>query len=171
MTVSHSTGAPRRTSKLFLLFRMEGDRYALDAREVVEVLPLLRLKRIPEAPEWVAGVFSHRGALVPVLDLCAMAFGRPALARTSTRIVLVEYRARAEAEAVWRGLILEQATDTLRCEPSAFREYGLDNGAARYRGPVYEGPQGLVQWVRGEALLPEAVRSLLFPPAAGEGVA
>lgn len=92
--MSRSTGDHRRTSKLFLLFRMEGDRYALDAREVVEVLPLLRLKRIPEAPEWVAGVFSHRGVLVPVLDLCAMAFGRAALARTSTRIVLVEYRAR-----------------------------------------------------------------------------
>ena len=72
--MSRSTGDHRRTSKLFLLFRMEGDRYALDAREVVEVLPLLRLKRIPEAPEWVAGVFSHRGVLVPVLDLCAMAF-------------------------------------------------------------------------------------------------
>lgn len=78
--MSRSTGDHRRTSKLFLLFRMEGDRYALDAREVVEVLPLLRLKRIPEAPEWVAGVFSHRGVLVPVLDLCAMAFGRAALA-------------------------------------------------------------------------------------------
>ena len=83
--MSRSTGDHRRTSKLFLLFRMEGDRYALDAREVVEVLPLLRLKRIPEAPEWVAGVFSHRGVLVPVLDLCAMAFGRaaPAPARAS----------------------------------------------------------------------------------------
>ena len=70
--MSRSTGDHRRTSKLFLLFRMEGDRYALDAREVVEVLPLLRLKRIPEAPEWVAGVFSHRGVLVPVLDLCGV---------------------------------------------------------------------------------------------------
>ncbi|SVJ75231.1 CheW-like domain [Klebsiella pneumoniae] len=138
---------------------------------MVEVLPLLRLKRIPEAPEWVAGVFSHRGVLVPVLDLCAMAFGRAALARTSTRIVLVEYRARQDREPVWLGLILEQATDTLRCEPSAFRDYGLDNGGARYLGPVYEGPRGLVQWVRVEALLPDEVRALLFPPECGEGTA
>ncbi|MDU3295823.1 MAG: chemotaxis protein CheW, partial [Pseudomonas aeruginosa] len=48
MTVSRSTGDHRRTSKLFLLFRMEGDRYALDAREVVEVLPLLRLDEASE---------------------------------------------------------------------------------------------------------------------------
>ena len=114
---------------------------------------------------------SHRGVLVPVLDLCAMAFGRAALARTSTRIVLVEYRARQDREPVWLGLILEQATDTLRCEPSAFRDYGLDNGGARYLGPVYEGPRGLVQWVRVEALLPDEVRALLFPPECGEGTA
>lgn len=100
-----------------------------------------------------------------------MAFGRAALARTSTRIVLVEYRARQDREPVWLGLILEQATDTLRCEPSAFRDYGLDNGEARYLGPVYEGPRGLVQWVRVEALLPDEVRALLFPPECGEGTA
>ncbi|MCO2349763.1 chemotaxis protein CheW, partial [Pseudomonas aeruginosa] len=62
-------------------------------------------------------------------------------------------------------------TDTLRCEPSAFRDYGLDNGEARYLGPVYEGPRGLVQWVRVEALLPDEVRALLFPPECGEGAA
>ena len=55
-----------------------------------------------------------------------------------------KYRARQDREPVWLGLILEQATDTLRCEPSAFRDYGLDNGGARYLGPVYEGPRGLV---------------------------
>ena len=73
--------------------------------------------------------------------------------------MLVEYRARQDREPVWLGLILEQATDTLRCEPSAFRDYGLDNGGARYLGPVYEGPRGLVQWVRVEALLPDEVRA------------
>ena len=83
--------------------------------------------------------------------------------------MLVEYRARQDREPVWLGLILEQATDTLRCEPSAFRDYGLDNGEARYLGPVYEGPRGLVQWVRVEALLPDEVRALLFPPECGEG--
>lgn len=164
--MSRSTGDHRRTSKLFLLFRMEGDRYALDAREVVEVLPLLRLKRIPEAPEWVAGVFSHRGVLVPVLDLCAMAFGRAALARTSTRIVLVEYRARQDREPVWLGLILEQATDTLRCDPAEFQPYGLDNRQARYLGPVREDERGLMQWIGVADLLTADVQALLF--AAGE---
>ncbi|WP_256657272.1 chemotaxis protein CheW [Pseudomonas sp. 2FE] len=152
-------------NKLFLLFRLGADRYALDACEVIEVLPLLRLKPIAQAPHWVAGVFAHRDRLVPVLDLGALTFAQPAAARTSTRIVLVHYRAGEDGQAHPLGLILEQATDTLRCNPGDFRDYGLDNQGAPYLGPVFEGAQGLVQWIRVQQLLPAAVRAILFPPA------
>lgn len=151
-----------QASKLFLLFRIGGERYGLEAGEVAEVLPLRRLKPIPQTPPWVAGVFAHRGNLVPVLDLSALLGGQPAAARTSTRTVLVHYRRGAEAHLL--GLILEQATETLRCNPAEFRDYGLDNQGAPYLGPVYQGAQGLVQWVRVQDLLPAAVQALLFPP-------
>ncbi|MBD2838112.1 purine-binding chemotaxis protein CheW [Pseudomonas sp. JM0905a] len=159
--------APARTvrGRLYLQFRMGGDRYALDVHEVVEVLPLRQLKQVPEAPEWVAGVFSHRGALVPVLDLGILAFGQPAQARTSTRLVLVNYP--LEGQSRWLGLILEQATDTLRCHPEEFRDYGLEQGGARYLGPVYQAADGLVQRIRVADLLPDEVRALLFPATEG----
>lgn len=161
------TRAPARSVRgcLYLQFRMGGDRYALDVRDVVEVLPLRQLKQVPEAPAWVAGVFSHRGVLVPVLDLGVLAFGQPAQMRTSTRLVLVSYPLADESR--WLGLILEQATDTLRCRPDEFRDYGLEQGAARYLGPVYQDAQGLVQRIRVEDLLPEPVRALLFPATEG----
>ncbi|MGH8353401.1 MAG: chemotaxis protein CheW [Pseudomonas sp.] len=155
-------GARAQASKLFLLFRLGAERYALEAREVAKVLPWVRLKPIAQAPPWVAGVFAHRGELVPVLDLGLLLGGQPALARTSTRTVLVHYRRGAQAHLL--GLLLEQATDTLRCNPADFRDYGLDNQGAPYLGPVFEGAQGLVQWVRVQDLLPAAVQALLFPP-------
>lgn len=148
---------------LFLLFRIGSERYALLATEVAEVLPRLPLKPIAHAPHWVAGVFGYRGAVVPVIDLCALTFGTPAQARTSTRLVLVHYRPDANADAQLLGLILEQATDTLRCNPADFQPYGLDNRQAPYLGPVREDAQGLLQWVRVADLLDEQVRALLFP--------
>src|SRR5690606_32186615 len=66
---------------LFLLFELDGDRYALPARDVVEVLPLVALKQIPDAPPGVAGVMDYRGHAVPVLDLSALVAGRPAARR------------------------------------------------------------------------------------------
>jgi chemotaxis-related protein WspB len=148
---------------LFLVFRIGSERFALQATEVVEVLGRLPLKPIPRAPHWVAGVFAYRGAVVPVIDLSALTFGEPAQARTSTRLVLVNYRADASAEAHLLGLILEQATDTLRCNPTEFQPYGLDNRQAPYLGPVREDAQGLLQWVRVADLLDDQVRALLFP--------
>ncbi|MDR9865002.1 chemotaxis protein CheW [Pseudomonas baetica] len=148
---------------LFLLFRIGSERYALRATEVAEVLPRLPLKPIARAPQWVAGVFAYRGAVVPVIDLSALTFGQPAEARTSTRLVLVHYRPDQAQPTQWLGLILEQATDTLRCDPEDFQPCGLDNREAPYLGPVREDAQGLVQWVRVNDLLDDSVRGLLFP--------
>ncbi|PNB50559.1 chemotaxis protein CheW [Pseudomonas sp. GW456-12-10-14-LB2] len=157
------SAAPVAKQALFLLFRIGSERYALRATEVAEVLPRLPLKPIARAPHWVAGVFAYRGTVVPVIDLSALTFGHPAQARTSTRLVLVHYRADDSQPSQWLGLILEQATDTLRCNPDDFQPYGLDNRQAPYLGPVREDAQGLVQWVRVNDLLDESVRTLLFP--------
>lgn len=43
---------------LFLVFCIGNERYALQAIDVVEVLPRLPLKPIAQAPSWVAGVFA-----------------------------------------------------------------------------------------------------------------
>ncbi|MCY1396074.1 CheW-like domain protein [compost metagenome] len=168
--------SPRRDAraasqnKLFLVFSIGGQRFALPATEVAEVLPRLALKPIAQAPHWVAGVFAHRGAVVPVIDVSALAFAQPAAARTSTRLVLVHLRADAQRPDLLLGLILEQATDTLRCNLADFQPYGLDNREAPYLGPVREDALGLLQWVQVDDLLPEDVRALLFPPEPGPAV-
>ena len=152
---------PKHT--LFLLFRIGTQCYALRATEVAEVLPLRVLKPIAHAPHWVAGVFAHRGAVVPVIDMSALTFGEPATSRTSTRLVLVHYRVDNVGARHTLGLILEQATDTLRCAITEFKEYGLDNRQAPYLGPVREDERGLLQWISVNDLLNDAVRELLFP--------
>lgn len=162
LTAKRGAAMPAKQS-LFLVFRIGNERYALQAIEVAEVLPLLPLKPIPRAPDWVAGVFAWRGAVVPVIDLSALTFGQPAQARTSTRLALVHYRPDEATPAQLLGLILEQATDTLRCNPADFQPYGLDNRQAPYLGPVREDAQGLLQWVRVADLLDAQVRALLFP--------
>ncbi|OLS59703.1 chemotaxis protein CheW [Pseudomonas putida] len=160
---------PRRSQdagcqgRLFLVFRVGGERFALDTREIAEVLPRLPLKPLARTPDYVAGVLAHRGALVPVIDVSALSFGTPAPQRTSTRLVLVHYRFDPLRPDLLLGLILEQASNTLRCDPAEFRPYGVDNGAAPYLGPVREDAEGLLQWIGVQDLLNDEVRALLFP--------
>jgi chemotaxis-related protein WspB len=146
---------------LFLLFQLGRDRYALDARDVAEVLPLVKLKQVPQAPAGVAGIFDYRGAPVPVIDLCALALGRPAAARLSTRIVLVNYAAAGSGPRLL-GLIAEQATEMLRRAETDFAPAGIQHEGAPYLGPVSADPRGLIQRVEVDRLLTPAVRTALF---------
>lgn len=157
--------------RLFLLFRLGADRYAVAADAVVRVLPLQTLKQLPGAPDWVAGVLVHGGAPVPVIDLSHMALGRPSRPLTSTRIVLVKHRHRGQGVAHTLALMLEGVTETGHRNPADFVPCGLDNPRARYLGPVLDEPEGMLQWVDVDALLSDEARALLFPDAVAGALA
>ena len=80
---------------LFLVFQLGKDRYAIEAHQVIEVLPLVNVKQIPQAPAGVAGVFDYHGTSVPLIDLAELALGKPSRRWMSTRIILVKYGGRA----------------------------------------------------------------------------
>lgn len=148
---------------LFLLFQLGSDRYAIEARQIAEVLPLVEVKQIPHAPAAVRGAFNYRGVTVPLLDLSQLALGIPSRLRLSTRIILVHYRP-DEPGTRLLGLLAEHATETMSRHPSEFRDSGLDLPDAPYLGPVAVDEGGLVQWVQVDQLIGDELRDLLFQP-------
>ncbi len=150
---------------LFVLFQLGRDRYALAAASVAEVLPLVQVKTLPLAPPGIAGVFNYRGAPVPVIDLSAIALGRAAMQRLGTRLILTHQKDR-DGNPRLLGLVAEQATETLRCDPAEFVPAGVNSPGAPYLGPVRADSRGLIQWIEPDRLLTEAVREALFKPEA-----
>lgn len=151
---------------LFLLFQLGKERYALQASRVVEVVPLLELKQLPQAPKGMAGIFNYHGRPVPAVDLCALTLGQPASERFSTRIIIVNYPDDRGISHLL-GLIAEHATEMLRKEPNEFMDSGVTLSEAPYLGPILMDSQNPVQWIYEQHLLPERVRDLLFSePAA-----
>lgn len=146
---------------LFLLFQLGADRYALEAARVVEVLPLLELKKLPNAPRGVAGIFNYRGQPVPAVDLSDLLLGQPAAERLTTRIVLVNHEDAAGNNQLL-GLIAEHATQVVRKETADLKSPGLRLGAPPFLGPVLLDEGSMVQVVRSEKLLTNEVRDLLF---------
>ena len=144
---------------LFLKFRIGSESYALDTAQIVEVLPLLEITRIPQAPVGVAGLINYRGRPVPVVDLSELALGRPAQRHISTRLVLVRHGERL------LGLIAEQATETMRRGPEDFADSGIASDGAPYLGPVTQDGGRLVRWIEVQRLLPAAVSGALFRQA------
>ena len=146
---------------LFLLFKLGKDRYALDVRQIAEVLPLVTVKQVPRAPHAMIGLLNYRGTPVPVFDLSLMTLGKASARRLSTRIVLVHYPVET-GQTHLLGLIAEKATQTARHEPSEFVASGITNAGAPYLGPVVTDAEGLLQWIDVRTLLPPSFRELLF---------
>lgn len=143
---------------LHLLFSIGTDRYALPATAVREVLPLQRLKHVPEAPAWVAGLLSDRGQVIPVLDLCQRALERPARPSINTRIVLLHY-----SPTQTLGLILERVSQVVRLPLQTQQPMVLGAGGD-YLGPVQAQDSGdIIQRITIAGLLPPDVVHILFP--------
>ncbi|GAB4423627.1 MAG: chemotaxis protein CheW [Turneriella sp.] len=53
----------------FILFRVEGETYAVGVNETHEVIRYKEPRRIPHAPAHVLGVINLRGAIIPVVGL------------------------------------------------------------------------------------------------------
>jgi chemotaxis-related protein WspB len=144
---------------LLIVFRLEDDRYALDAARIVEILPFVGIRKLLRLPPLIAGLLNYRGAFVPVIDFSELACGRPALRRMSTRIVLA-HCPEDEGETRLLGLVAEQATETLRCDAGDFVSSGIATKEAAFLGPVLITPGGLVQRIELDRLLPPAMREM-----------
>ncbi|WP_321873270.1 chemotaxis protein CheW [Burkholderia ubonensis] len=160
---------------LFLLFELDGERYALEATRIVEVLALAPVKSIPGAPPWLAGAIDRHGKPVPVIDVAQLALGRAARRLRSTRLVVVRYHTpdaqpdappdAGSAAGRMLGLIVEHATQTCRIDPARFADSGIATPHARWLGPVAGDASGFVQWVDVRRMIDDDARALLFPPA------
>jgi chemotaxis-related protein WspB len=146
---------------LFLLFELDGERYALDSTQLIEVLPLVNLKPLSRAPRGIAGMFDYHGQPVPAVDLSEVILGRAAQHRFNTRIVVVNYPGTDDVPHAL-GLIAERATATVRLDPAQFKGSGVSNGETAYLGPVARDAHGLIQWLALPQLLPPALRNVLF---------
>ncbi|MBT5231956.1 MAG: purine-binding chemotaxis protein CheW [Methylococcales bacterium] len=144
---------------LLLLFQSGKDRFALNVKQVVEIIPLVRLEKIPHAPDCVTGVFNFRGGPTPVLDLNRMISGESCAQRLSTRIILLDHVASNSSHRVI-GLMAEQVTETIKCEKSEFKNIGVSTGDAPFLGGVSTDHQGMIQLIHVEHLIPDSVVSL-----------
>lgn len=79
--------APRRRREI-LRFRLHDERFAIDLDRVEEIIKPRRFTSVPRAPEWILGILSLRGTMIPVIDL-ARRLGFHARESAGQRIIVV----------------------------------------------------------------------------------
>ncbi len=156
---------------LLLTFCVGNERYAIDANRVVEVAPMVQIKRVPLAEASVAGVLNYRGRPTPVIDLCQLLEQRPCTVQMSTRIVLVNFNGLA-GETHVLGMIAERVTEAVKRKREDFEDTGINVRGAPFLRGVCSDPRGMLQFIDTERLLPPTLAETLFGgdlPAAASG--
>ncbi len=145
---------------LMLIFYVGDERYALESSNVVEIIPKVSLRQVHQVPEYVAGLFNYRGAIVPVIDLCQLIKKNPSRPYLSTRIMMVNYQG-VNNTSCWLGLMAERVTETLNRPDISLEDKGALLEEAPYLGEMIMDDKGMIQRIRLEHLLLDSQRKLL----------
>ena len=154
-----------------LMFSVAGEPYAIESRRVVEVLPRVPARPLPRVPDYLLGVFTYRGRIVPLVDLARRLGVAPPTDRLSTRVIVVECRppaAAAGAAAIRLGLVAENVVAIRSADDAEARLPPLRDPDADYLDQLLRIGGETVQLIDVCRLLPaDLVAGLAAsPPAA-----
>lgn len=115
-----------------LSFRISGEEYAVMVADVREVLKNYHLTIVPNTPDYILGVMSLRGTMLPIIDLCKRFGLAPGADDEKSRIVVASS---ADEEA---GLLVDQVTGVFRTLPDEIKPVpeNIEQGAEFLRGIV-----------------------------------
>lgn len=152
-----------------LTFTVAGQDYAVESRRVIEVLPLVPARPLPRMPEYVRGIFTYRGGLVPLVDLGLRLADRPPAERLSTRVIVVDLGVPAGGPPRRLGLVAENVISIRSAEDADAVLPALDLAAAPFLGRMLRLGGRTVQLIEVDRLLPTDLTAGLFPAAAEAG--
>ena len=104
----------------YLNFMLGDEVFAMDIRNVREIVQHAAITTVPQMPDFVRGVINLRGSVVPVIDLQAR-FGR-ARARQGEKTCIVIFDLTLATERFELGLLVDSVNEVLELSASAIEE-------------------------------------------------
>ncbi|MVS99880.1 chemotaxis protein CheW [Devosia sp. L53-10-65] len=103
-----------------LTIRLDDELFAVEAHHVREILELVPITEVPNAPEFVGGLINVRGRVVPLADLRVMFGMKRAEPDEDTRIVVMEVDMDGEPAIV--GILADKVHDVTDIEAASIEE-------------------------------------------------
>jgi purine-binding chemotaxis protein CheW len=104
---AESAGVNVHRGGKFLTFYLDQEEYGLEILSVREIIGLLPVTPVPQAPHYVQGVVNLRGQVIPVVDL-RLKFSMQALEATDQTCIIV-----VQTGGVQLGIVVDKVSEVL----------------------------------------------------------
>ncbi|MFZ5976000.1 MAG: chemotaxis protein CheW [Bacillota bacterium] len=106
----------------YLIFTLGSNYYGIDIKNVTEIIGIQKITRVPELPEYVQGIISLRGKIIPVIDV-RMRFKMESIEYNDRTCIII-----VDLGNMSVGLIVDGVADVLSFEDSEIVETpGIEN--------------------------------------------
>lgn len=92
----------------FLCFRLSDEEYAIDIHHVREIIKMLDITKVPKTPDFMLGIISLRGVIIPLLDLRMRLSLEVSEYTNKTRIII------ASSGDTRMGMVVDAVTEVVR---------------------------------------------------------
>ena len=115
VTTNHTTGSATdsgaaRAGK-YLTFRLAAEEYGLRILKVREIIGLMPITKMPEAPAYIRGIINLRGRVIPVLELRARFGMEPTPDNEQTCIIVVDLASHGRSGLM--GVLVDSVSEVL----------------------------------------------------------
>ncbi|MBN1913189.1 MAG: purine-binding chemotaxis protein CheW [Candidatus Omnitrophica bacterium] len=104
--MAEGSGAQAKEGRYFT-FALGNEEYALEIRQVREIIGLMEITPVPQAANYVKGVINLRGKIIPVIDI-RLKFGMPAVDYTRETCIIVLH-----IKEILAGIIVDRVCEVL----------------------------------------------------------
>lgn len=112
---SEITDIGRVLSGKYLTFLLSGEIYGLQILRVQEIIRMMKITRVPMAPEFVKGVINLRGKVIPVICM-RRKFGLAGTEATERTCIIVTQIAHG-TQTITVGVIVDEVSEVLNLMP------------------------------------------------------
>ncbi len=147
----------------FVVFRLDGERFALPLHQVEIALRMVSVTPVPDVPPWVIGVIDLHGRVIPVADL-RHRLGHPAQEpRLDDRLLVISLAERTFA------LVVDEVTEVLKLPDRDVEPPPDPLCDSRYLRAVVRRKDGMILILDSESLFPSSLHLPLHPHPSREG--
>jgi purine-binding chemotaxis protein CheW len=110
----------------YLVFYLENQLYALPGDQILEILNMEKITRVPNLPAYIKGVVNIRGEIIPLIDL-KIRFGKSECAYDEKTCVIL-----VRIENIKAGFIVDSVKDVIDIGDSALNAASALPSSERY---------------------------------------